>query len=68
MKKVVLTLAFVAMLSVSFVSCKKTETETEVETVDTVVTPEAEPMTPASTDTVVVDSTTTVETTTTPVE
>ena len=60
MKKVFLSLALVAAMSVSFVSCKETKTETEETVVapETEVAPEAE-MAPASTDTMSVETTTT---------
>jgi hypothetical protein len=59
MKKVFLSLALVAAMSVSFVSCKETKTETE-EVVAPVeeVTP-VEEVAPATTDTMAVETTTT---------
>jgi len=53
MKKVVLSLALVAVLGLSFTSCKKAETETPAE--DTTVV-EA-PVAPVEADTTVVDTT-----------
>lgn len=64
MKKVVLSLALVAMMSVSFVSCKETakeETTTETTTETVEETAPVEEAAPAA-DTVAVDSTTTTTT------
>ena len=66
MKKVVLSLALVAVLGLSFTSCKKAETETPTE--DTTV---VETVAPVEADTTVVDTTvvdTTVAPATTPAE
>ena len=66
MKKVVLSLALVAVLGLSFTSCKKAETETPAE--DTTV---VETVAPVEADTTVVDTTvvdTTVAPATTPAE
>ncbi len=50
MKKVVLSLALVAMMSVSFVSCKEKAAEGDAAAADTtvVVEPTAEPVAPAA--------------------
>ncbi len=58
MKKVFLSLALVAAMSVSFVSCKETKTEeTEVVAPEAEMTPEVAPEAPA--DTMAVETTTT---------
>lgn len=56
MKKVVLSIALVAMMSVSFVSCKETAKEETVETTETTVETPVEEAAPAA-DTTVVDTT-----------
>ncbi|MFP9099897.1 hypothetical protein ACLI09_12680 [Flavobacterium sp. RHBU_24] len=58
MKKVVLSVALVAVLGLSFTSCKKAETETPAEDTTVVVAPEApEVDTTVVADTAVVDTT-----------
>lgn len=66
MKKVVLSLALVAMMSVSFVSCKETAKEETTETTTETEVVTEEPTAPVAVDTMAVDSTTTTTTTATP--
>ena len=65
MKKVFLSLALVAAMSVSFVSCKETKTETEETTAPIEEVTPAEEVAPATTDTMAVGTESTTTTTTT---